>query len=905
MTPAWPTDPVTRWSRRLLRAAALLVPGALRDVRRGEWEAELWQLRTNGSSHRDLSWFLAGVVWDAMSEWKEGWRMESMIQDVRFALRTLRRSPGFTAAAIVTLALSIGASTTLFSVIEEAVFSEPPYPDSERLVVVDQLFQPPGEEIRPSLWSYPRYVAFRDEVSSFAELGGYAARTMTLTELGSPEIVSVEAVTPSLLPMLGASERLGRLFGAEEEDMGGSVLNAVVSSGFWERRMGRTPDAVGTVITLDRLRFRVVGVVEEGFEGLGGTAEVWIPFAALREVENPTITEEPWNQFFYVLGRLAPDATLDRAAEEARSFGAKIMERWPPPPGAENMTATLGVVRFADAKGNAAARTSMIALFAAVLLVLLIATANLAGLLLARGAARRTEAAVRASLGAGRVRLARQLLTESLTLAFLGGLLGLGLATFGIEAVGRWLTESLGTAGGRGLEFLDPEALTIDWRVFGFALGLTTGVGLLFGLLPAWQASGADPGEGLRGGRTSIGARPGLLGLGSRGVMIVTQVAIAIVLLAGASVMMRTTLNLERVDLGFDREGMLTAMYSLSPADQAAGIDPAVFHTEVIERVRALPGVLSASAGEVPMGGPTWRTLVLGSEGRPELTSAQHLWVRIQPVSDGHLTMLGADLLEGRDIDRTDDENSERVVVLGRSAVEELFPNGRALGQRVQLAWPGFEEVGGTVVGVVEDMRLDQPGTPPERLAFVPLRQGAQPETGLMIRTAGAPEAILPAVQEELAEIAPDVALTSAMSMETRAAAATVRPRVLTLLLGFFAGVALFLVAVGLYGTIAYVVAQRTPELGLRASLGAGRASLLALVLRQGLGVTLVGIVAGVGGSLWATRLLDGLVFGTGTTDPAGLLGVSAGLFCVALLAAYVPARRGTRIDPVRALRAE
>ncbi len=905
MTPAWPTDAATRWSRRLLRVVAGLVPGALRAERRGEWEAELWQLRATSSNRGDLVRFLSGVVWDAMSEWKEGWRMESMLQDVRYALRTLRRSPGFAAAAIVTLALSIGASTTLFSVIEEAVLNEPPYPEPDQLVVVDQLFRPAGEEMRPSQWSYPRYVAFTEEATAFSALGAYAARTMTLTELGAPEIVSVEAVTPSLLPMLGARARLGRLFGPEEEDAGGPVMNAVVSSGFWERRMGRTPDAVGTVVTLDRLRFRVVGVVEEGYEGLGGTAEAWIPFASLREVEDPTITEDPWNQFFYVLGRLTPDATVERAAEEARAFGAGIMERWPPPPGGENLTASLDVVPLADARGNAVAKTSMIALFTAVLLVLLIATANLAGLLLARGAARRTEAAVRASLGAGRLRLVRQLLTETLTLAFLGGLLGLGLAMFGMDAVGRWLSESLGTTGGRGLEFLDPEALSIDWRVFGFALTLTAGVGLLVGLLPAWQASGTDPGEGLRGGRTAIGSRPGVLGLGGRGAMIGTQVAIAIVLLAGASLMTRTTLNLERVNLGFEGEGMLTAMYSLSPADEAAGIDPAVFHTEVVERMRALPGVLAASAGEVPMGGPTWRTLVLGSEGRPDLTPAHHLWTRIQPVSDGHLTMLGADLLEGRDIERTDDENSERVVVLGRSAVEELFPGGRPLGQRVQLSWPGFEEQGATVVGVVEDMRLDQPGAPPERLAFVPMRQGAQPETGLLIRTVGAPEAILPSVEAELAKIAPELALTSAMSMETRAAAATVRPRVLTLLLGFFAAVALFLVAVGLYGTIAYVVAQRTQELGLRASLGAGRASLIALVLRQGLGVTLVGIVAGVGGSLWATRFLDGLVFGTGTADPIGLAGVSTGLFVVALLAAYVPARRGTGIDPVTALRAE
>jgi len=369
--------------------------------------------------------------------------------------------------------------------------------------------------------------------------------------------------------------------------------------------------------------------------------------------------------------------------------------------------------------------------------------------------------------------------------------------------------------------------------------------------------------------------------------------------------MMRTTIALERVDLGFEREGLLTAMYALSPADEQAGIDPAVFHSEVVQRMRALPGVIDASAGEVPMGGPTWRTIVLGSEGRPELTPQQHTWVRIQPVSDGHFRTLGARLVEGRGIEPTDDWNTEKVVVLGESAAAELFPDGSPLGQRIQLGWSGYGGAGATVVGVVEDLKLDQPGLPPERLAFVALRQSARLETGLLLRTDGDPEVLIPAVRSELADLAPDLALTSVMSMEKRAAGATVRPRVLTMLLGFFGSAALFLVAVGLYGSIAYAVTKRTRELGLRASLGAGRASLIALMLRQGLGVTSTGIVVGVVGSIWATRLLEGLVFGTRTTDPIGLVGVSVTLLSVGAVAAFLPARRGTRVDPMVALRSD
>ena len=346
-------------------------------------------------------------------------------------------------------------------------------------------------------------------------------------------------------------------------------------------------------------------------------------------------------------------------------------------------------------------------------------------------------------------------------------------------------------------------------------------------------------------------------------------------------------------------------MYSLPPAAEQAGIDPAALHLDVLAGLRALPGVTAATLGEVPMGGPTWRTIVMGSEGRPELTPAEHTWIRIQPVADAHLGVLGATLVEGRDIQTTDDWNTEKVIVLSRSTVEELFPGGSPLGQRIQLGWSGYGGTGATVVGVVEDIRLGQLGAEAERQGFVPIRQAPRLETGVLIRTVGDPEGLIPAVRTAVAGIAPGVALTSTMSMDARTWRATVRPRILTMLLSFFGLAALLLVAIGLYGTIAYTVARRTPELGLRASLGAGRASLAALVLRQGLRVTLVGIGLGIAGSIWATRFLQSLLFGTQRLDPTSLASVSAILFLVAALAAFVPARRGTRIDPMVALRAD
>ena len=805
----------------------------------------------------------------------------------------------------MSLALSIGASTALFSVVDEAVFAEPPYPEPDRLVVVDMLFGLPDTEMNSSQWSYPRYRALQEEVSTVTDLSGYGSRSMTLTELGAPAVLTVEVATPSLFPLLGVTASRGRVFGVQEEDRGAPRMVALVSDAFWQTRMGASPDAIGTIVTLDGLHFEVIGVVGDRYTGLSGDADVWIPFAALREVVEPSMLEDAWNQHFHVVGRLGAGVTLEGARSEVRAFGETVMERFPAPVGAERLISGGDVVSFQEARENPAAATSMLALFGAVILVLLIATANLAGLLLARGASRQREAAVRASLGAGRGRIVRQSLTESLTLAVIGGLLGVGLASVGIDVLGAWLAESLGTGGARGLEYLDVESLSIDWRVLLFATALTGGVGLAFGFLPAWQTARTDPNVWLKGGGTMTSPASGLFGMNSRNVLIAGQIALAITLLSSASLMMRTSLGLQRIDLGFDRAGMLTALYSLSPADEQAGIDPGVFHSDVVERLRSMPGVVSATVGEVPMGGPTWRTIVLGSEGRPELTPAEHLWLRMQPVSDGYVGAMGATLLEGRDIESTDDWNTERVIVLGRSASEELFPDGSPLGQKVRLSRSGYGGEGATVVGVVEDIRLDRPGTPPERFALVPVRQAPQLESGLMIRAAGDPEALIGSLRSEMAILAPNVALTSVMSMERRVASVTERSRVLTFLLGFFGSVALFLVAVGLYGAIAWSVTRRTPELGLRASLGAGRMALVSLVLRQSLGTTIVGILVGGLGSVAATRLFRSLLFEARSVDLVGFTGVTTILLVVALLAAWIPARRGMRVDPVVALRSE
>ncbi len=902
--PVWPGDRATRLARWMLGRVAGLVPEGRRRAWGMEWEGELWQLRTRGDRPVRLAAFLTGAIWHATWERMEGWTMETFVSDLRLTLRGLARSPGFTLAAITLLTLGIGGSTALYSLLEEAVLSAPPYPDPERIVVVDNLFAMPESELQPSMWSYARFEAYRAESRAVVQPAAYGDRTLTLTDLGDAAIVSVEVVSPAYFSLLGVQASLGRVFSSEEEDQGAPTRVAVIGEAFWHDRLGGALEAIGSSITLDRVDFRILGVLPAGFGGLTGGVDVWVPASSLRALEDDQALEDPWKQYFHVVGRLMPGVELEVARAEAQRFGATILERFPPPPGASRLRAGADVVPFLEARVNPLARTSMLALFGAVSLMLLAATANLAALMLARGAGRRVEAAVRASLGAGRGRLLGQLLAESLTLAAIGGATGVLLARVGMGVLGGWLTDAVGTQGGRSLQYLDPGELSLDWSVLGFALLLTVSVGVLCGIAPAWQAARTDPGSTLRAGGGSVGRRRGGRHDPLRGGLVVVQVGLAVVLLTGAALTLRSVDRLQAVDLGFEPAGLLTATYTLTAADREAGVDPVVFHPSFLEAVRSLPGVADAALGEVPMEGPTYRTIVMGSEGRPDLTPEMHTWIRLQPASEGYLELLGARLSEGRTIAATDGQETERVVVLNRSAASALFPDGSPLGRTIQLPWPGY--MGGTrVVGVVDDLEYMRPGGPAELQGFLAVRQAPQLASGLLVRVGGDPLGAVRPIRAALSSLNPNVALTDPRMLEDRLAHVTARPRVVSLLLTVFAAVALLLVGAGLYGVLAFSVARRTREIGLRASLGADSRSLLTLIVRQGMSVTAGGVLLGLLGAWWLTPFLESLLFGVEPLDPAAFVGASAGLLAVGLLASWMPARRATRIDPMRALRSD
>jgi predicted permease len=903
--PVWPSDGLTALSRAVLRVIGRLTPRAARDEWLAEWEGELWQLRSRRSGGLSLVLFLAGALWHGVWEWKEGWRLELSMQDIRYAFRTLRRSPGFAVAAVAILALSIGANTAMFSVVENTILDAPPYPEPERLVSVDLLFGQDDGPMRPNRWSYPRFRALREHVAGLTDAAGYGARTVTLTDLGPPRVVSIEAVSPGIFELLGVRSSRGRLLGAQEIDNGDPILSAVVSEEFWRNDLGATPNAVGSLITLDGSRFQVLGVVADGFRGVTGRAELWIPFAALRAIQNDGMLDDAWNLHFQVLARLGEGVSFETAQAQVRAFGATQSLRYPAPVAAQRFRISADILRLADARVNPVARESMIALFGAVVLMLLVATTNLAGLMLARGANRQREAAIRASLGAGRARLLRQLLTESLTLALVGGLLGVCLAWLGVDVLGSRLADAIGTEGGRGLMYLDTTALSIDWAVLGFALATTGGVGLGLGVLPALQLARTPPNAALKGGAMTGGVLHRIQGAAGRNGMLVVQIAVAMVLLVGASLMMRSLAAMQRTDLGFEPENLLTAVYTITPADEDAGLDPGTLHVDFAERLRALPGVTGVALGTVPMGGPRWTTIVTGSDGDAELEESSHTWMQLQPVDEGNLAVLSVELIEGRDIERADDRDSDRVIVLNQVAARQLFPEGNAIGRRLRLGWPGYGYPGATVVGVAGDVQLASPGTEIPLQAYISVRQSPQLATGVMVRATGDPLDLVPAVRSSLAEVAGNIPLTSVMTMDERAIALTARSRAVTTILGLFGAGALILVAVGLYGMIAFMVARRTREIGLRASLGADRASLATLVLKQGLTVTAIGIGVGLAASAVATRYLESLLFDTPRLDPAAMAGMAIVLFAVSMAASYVPARRAMRVDPMVALRAE
>ena len=816
---------------------------------------------------------------------REVWRwtsIEDLAMDIRFALRVLRKSPGFTLTAILTLALGIGANTAIFTVVNTVLLDRLPYPQAERIVSISRT------NVGASI---PMFTYWEQNNPGFEELCAYQTGIgMNLESGAKPELLQVTKTSRDYFRLFGANPLLGRTF-TEDEDRPGGPDVLVMSYGLWQRRFGGDPSVIGKSVSLGGGSFTIIGVLSPGFKPLAPD-DMWLPLQADRNSTNEA-------HILRVSARLPEKTSLAQANAQIKALGKQYVASHPHQLGNDEEIQ----VRIMQVDVTSDVRSPLLILLGAVGLVLLIACANIANLLLARATGRQREMAIRAAIGAGRGRIARQLLAESLVLALAGGGLGLALASWGVQALLVVAPQNLP----RVQEMKSMAAL--DPRVAGFTLLLSITTGILFGILPAAQLSRIAPGAWLQesGGRAGGSRQHNRM----RSALVGAEVAMAITLLCGAMLLIRSFAAMHRVSLGFDAHNLLTMELSL---DQAKSSEVDRLARQFVERAEQIPGVESAAmANSLPLWGT--QDMIFDIPGRAALPGYKFTGdVQWRFVSAHYFDVLRIPLISGRVLR---DEERATTVVINQAMARKYWPNANPVGQTIILGaglGPEFEEGATEIIGVVGDVRerldADPPPTMYQTPAQIPdaamaLINGLRPDA-IMVRTRPgvAPMSVSQTVGAAL--IAGDrLPVTRMRTMEKAELDSTQRQNFNLLLLGLFAGVALVLAAIGIYGVMSYSVAQRTQEIGLRAALGAGPSDILAVVLTRSLRATLAGIVGGIAGSLGLAQLLNAQLFGVKATDPLTFVGAPVILLGVALLAAYLPARRAMQVDPVVALRYE
>jgi putative ABC transport system permease protein len=819
--------------------------------------------------------------------------IDSVRQDVRFALRGLRRRPGFTALVVLTLALGIGANSAIFSVVNGVLLRPLPY-------------QRPGEIA--TLWmrwpsnqhgelSQPEYWDLTEQSRSFTRLAAYANGSLTLTGSGQPERLNAGAVSAGLLPLLGVAPALGRAFSPEDDQPGRPVV-VLLSDGLWRRRFGADRHVIGRSLRLDDAPATVIGVMPPGFQlptdYTGPGMDLWAPLQLDPAVDR---SERGWH-WVRVVGRLRPGVDIAAASREVTVLATRMRETYP----GEYKSAFSGfaVTAAEDLVGDV--RPAILVLLGAVGLLLLIACANVASLLLARAEARQREVAVRTALGAGAGRMVRQLLTESLVLAGAGGVLGLLLADWGVRVLIATAPPTLPRL----------DAIETDGWVLGFTLLVTTATGVLFGLLPALQAARPDLTVALaEGGRSGASAGRQRFRRG----LVVAQIALAVVLVSTAGLLLRSFERLRGVDPGFDPGGLLTAQVELSPVRYDSAAKIRAFYDQLVPALERLPGVQSAAAVRaLPMTGRLeigdWSFVVEGRHSTPP-TPADRINADWQSLTPNYFRTLRIPVLQGRAFEDADRHGGQEVVLVNRTLARTAWPDGNVVGQRILLGGGGVDSVWRTVVGIVGDVRHRGLSADPRPEMYLPYDQfpagtGTPNRTmRLVLRTGGDPAALAPGLRAAVAALDPDLPVTEVQTMESALGAWAAERRLTMVLVAGFAVLALTLGAVGVYGVMAHLVVQRTREIGVRIALGAAPGAILGLVLSQGAWLAGAGIGLGLLAALAASRLLTSLLFDVAPTDPPTYLVTVAALLAVAAAAAVIPARRATRTDPVEALRSE
>jgi putative ABC transport system permease protein len=810
--------------------------------------------------------------------------METLLQDVRYAVRVLLKKPGFTFVAVLTLALGIGANAAIFTAVDAALLRPFPYKNPAALVHVWQTS--PQGEFGEHEAAYPDYLDWRAQASAFEEMAGYNPGAAVFSDQGQSERIWSTRVTSSFFPLLGVEARLGRTF-REGEDLPGAARVAILSHGFWQRRFGGDPNIIGQNMTLNAEGYEIVGVLPPGFHfAKAGSPDVWrplqpLPFQVARR-----------NLFWLnVVGRLKPDASIEQAQQELTVIVGHIEQQYSHSHTGEGIR--LAALRD-DIVGNI--KPLLLVLLGAVGFVLLIACANVANLLLARAAARRKEIAIRMAMGASRLRLIRQLLTESLLLSFAGGLLGLLVAQWIIALLLAGIPASLML----NMPYL--ATLALDLKALGFTFAIATLTGVLFGLAPALQSSKPDLSETLKEGRTSGGTIRARL----RSLLVVSEIALAMMLLIGAGLMMKSFYRLLNVNPGFRTDNLLTLQVGLPEDKYSDETRPPAFFKQMLANLERLPGVSGAATTDLlPLsGGGNIASFIV--EGQPAPLPDEKLEANVRTVSENYFAVMGMPLVEGRFFSEHDDRSAPSILVINHTLAARLFPQQSAIGQHLIFGFDAQRRPW-QIVGVVGDENVKELDARVTPVIYFNYAQDGGTYNAVVVRTTGDPASLIGAARGEVHALEPEAVVFDEIPMTGLIAdsPSTFLRRYPALLVGAFAAVAVLLAMLGIYGVLSYSVAQRTHEIGIRMALGAARRDVLQLIVGQSLRFALAGIALGLAGAFALTRLLASLLYGVSATDPLTFAATALVLAGMALVAAFVPARRATKVDPMVALRYE
>ena len=830
-----------------------------------------------------------------------------MLKDLQFGIRSLLKRPGFTVIAVLTLALGIGANTAIFSVVNATLMRPLPVKDADRLVFV---FNGPAG----SVFSYPDYAAMRGQNNVFDGLLAFGGIGASLNSNDQTDLVNGAIVTGNFFEVLGVRAQLGRVITTDDDKVPGAHPVAVISQGLWQRRFAGDPSVVGRQLLLNGSNFTVIGVLPAGFDGLqlGPVRDLYVPMmmqAIMRPPRagysgemNPDLLQVRGNRWLFSVGRLKPGVNAAQAQASLAMIAKQLEEAYPQTN--RNRGVSVSPLSEGDNPSNRQQLSSVARLLMAVVgIVLLIACANVANLLLARSSARTKEIAVRLAIGATRWRIVRQLLTEGVLLAALGGAAGLLLAW--------WATRSLSaTPPPPGSLPLTPQ-FSIDLRVLLFTLGLSLLAGVVFGLAPALRASRPELVPALKDDAAAFFERTRTFGL--RNLLVITQVALSVVLLITAGLFLRSLREAQTIDPGFDAEKIVTLPLNINLLryTRAQGRE---FYRQVVERMEAIPGVESASLARIAAvsGGSSVRSLLIegragsGNQFRSDGAGAatgDAESVSSNVIGPRYFQTMGIGLMQGRDFNAQDTEDHPRVVIVNEAFVRKHFPSEDPVGRRLSFAGP--EGPWREIVGVVRTSKYYSLGEAPTPVAYLPLQQNHETGMVLHVRAAVDPSTIAGTIRNETQALEKNLPIGNTELMSERVSNSLYAARMGAILLGVFGGLALLLASIGLYGVMAFAVARRTRELGIRVALGARPGDVFKMVLRQGMTLVIVGLAVGLSAAMMVTRLLASFLYGVSTTDALTFTAIPVLLTLVALLACYLPARRATKVEPLIALRYE